>query len=117
VFLSITNETQGTPVAGAVRAVHTWKARLTGLLATPALAEGQGLWLSPCTSVHTLFMRYAIDVIFLDADGRVLHCVTLAPWRLSRWVPKAAGVLELAAGAAQKTRLRVGDRLLFKEQP
>jgi uncharacterized protein len=102
-------------VADPVRAAHTWKARLRGLLATPALAAGQGLWISPCTSVHTFFMRYAIDVIFLDADRRVLHFATLVPWRLSRWVPKAAGALEMAAGQVQKTGLCVGDRLLFRE--
>jgi hypothetical protein len=117
VFLSITNETRQTSVADSVRAAHTWKARLTGLLGTPALAQGEGLWLSPCTSVHTFFMRYPIDVIFLDARRRVLHSVTLVPWRFSRWVPKAAGVLELAAGQAQKARLALGDQLAFKERP
>lgn len=60
-------------------------------------------------------MRYPIDVIFLDAENRVLHQSTLAPWRLSRWMPRAAGILELAAGEAGRAYVGIGDRLTFKE--
>jgi uncharacterized membrane protein (UPF0127 family) len=102
-------------VAGAVQIAHSLKARLIGLLRTPALGSDAGLWLAPCTSVHTFFMRYPIDVVFLDAERRVLTIATLAPWRFSRWIPKAHGVLELAAGQAQKAQIQIGDQLVFKE--
>ena len=114
-FLSITNETRKRLVAEHVRIARSLKSRLIGLLGTPVLAAGEGLWLSPCTSVHTFFMRYPIDVVFLDAQDRVLHCVTLKPWRFSRWIPKACAVLELVAGQAAVAELHEGDRLSMKE--
>jgi uncharacterized protein len=76
-------------------------ARLGGLLARPRLREGQALVLAPCTSVHTCFMRYAIDVAFIDKHGRVMKLVEhLRPWRAaSCWHAHAA--IELAAGQAR----------------
>lgn len=75
--------------------------RLGGLLARPRLQAGEALLLTPCNSVHTCFMRYAIDVVFLDAEGRVLRCVeSLAPWRAALCWP-ARQALELAAGQAR----------------
>jgi uncharacterized membrane protein (UPF0127 family) len=115
VFLQVLNETKGTAVAGKVRVATTLKDRLIGLLATPNIARGDGLWLKPCTSVHSFFMRYPIDVIFLDAENRVLRQTTMVPWRLSRWVPRAASVLELSAGEAGRAYVGIGDRLAFKE--
>jgi uncharacterized membrane protein (UPF0127 family) len=57
-------------------------ARLVGLLGTPDLAHDEGLWLEPCSSVHTAGMRIPIGCAFLDADGRVLRVVDpLPPWR------------------------------------
>ena len=81
------------------------------------MASGEGLWLTPCSSIHTFFMRYPIDAVFLDRQSRVLYCVTLPPWRVSRLVRRAAGVLELRAGEAARTGIKTGDHLTFKEQP
>jgi len=60
-------------------------------------------------------MRYAIDVLFIDDQYKILSILTLPPWRVSRWVPKARGVLELAAGSAARAGLQAGDALLFEE--
>lgn len=83
-------------------------ARLAGLLALPVLQPGQALLLVPCSSVHTAFMRYAIDVVFLDRAGTVRKVVSrLRPWR----VAACAGswqTLELAADEAVRLDLRVG---------
>jgi uncharacterized membrane protein (UPF0127 family) len=74
--------------------------RLCGLLALPPLAAGQALLLSPCNSVHTCFMRYRIDVVFIDRVGRVIKLVeALKPWRAAGAIG-AAHTLELAAGQA-----------------
>lgn len=86
--------------------------RMRGLLGRASLAEGQALWITPCASVHTAGMRFAIDVAFLDASGRVLRRYdALRPWRGTRLVRGAVGALELPAGTLARTDTRVGDVL------
>jgi uncharacterized protein len=89
--------------------------RLGGLLMLPRLREGQVLVLAPCNSVHTLFMRYAIDVAFVDKQGRVLKLVEqLRPWRAAIcWRGYAA--LELAAGQARALRIEPGMYLPWRQ--
>ena len=67
------------------------------------------LVLRPCRQVHTFKMRFPIDVAFCDRDGFVLHTVTLAPWRLSRPVPRAYFAIEASSGAFDRWKLVVGD--------
>lgn len=90
---------------------RTFLARLGGLLARPRLRDNQALVLAPCNSVHTLFMRYAIDVIFIDSQGRVMKLVEhLRPWRAAGcWRAQAA--VELAAGQARAHGLTAGAQL------
>lgn len=85
--------------------------RLRGLMLAPPLAPSAGLLLTRCASVHCAFMRQAIDVVYLDADGVVLACVPrLKPWRASAH-RGARHTLELAAGAIDRLGIRPGDRL------
>jgi uncharacterized protein len=86
-------------------------ARLGGLLARPRLREGEALVLAPCTSVHTCFMRYAIDVAFIDKHGHILKLVEhLAPWRAAAcW--RAHAAVELAAGQARRQGFLAGARI------
>ena len=67
------------------------------------------LVLRPCRNVHTARMQFAIDVAFCDRDGFVLHTVTLAPWRLSRPVPRAYFAIEASEGAFDRWKLAIGD--------
>ena len=85
--------------------------RMRGLLGRKSLASGQGLLLRPASSVHTGFMRFPIDVVFLDRDLNVLRVVPdLPPWRaVGR--RGARSVLELPAGECAARGLRDGDRL------
>lgn len=84
-----------------IHRAQSFLARLGGLLARKPLREGEALYLAPCSSVHTMFMRYTIDVAFLDARGRVLKVVShLKPWRMAGCFG-AAAALELRAGQAQ----------------
>ena len=79
-------------------------------------AEYDTLMITPCNAVHTMFMRYTIDVVFLDTKQYVLHVGhRMAPWRLSPVVKGAACVIETAAGSAEKFGIQVGDRLYFQE--
>lgn len=89
---------------------RTFLARLGGLLARRPLRDHEALYLAPCSSVHTFFMRYPIDVAFLDRKGRVLKVVTLAPWRVGACLG-AHAALELRAGQAARRGVVVGKWL------
>jgi uncharacterized membrane protein (UPF0127 family) len=87
-----------------------WR-RFIGLLSTPHLGENQGLLLSPCHSVHTFGMRYALDLIFLDKNKTIVHCVTnLSPNRIAS-AKGAYYTLELPSGTIERYRVQVGDLL------
>jgi uncharacterized protein len=87
--------------------------RLRGLLGRRQLPLGQGMLIRPTWSVHTAFMRFAIDVIFLDAELTVLKVARqLRPWRLAARF-RAHSVLELPAGECERLRIGVGDRLAW----
>jgi uncharacterized protein len=83
--------------------------RLRGLLGRDGI-EGAFV-LRPCRQVHTLGMRFVIDVAFCDATGIVLRTRTVRPWRVSAPVWRAAFAVEAEAGAFDRWRLRTGDRL------
>jgi uncharacterized membrane protein (UPF0127 family) len=86
-------------------------ARMRGLLGRSGLPPGEGILLRPAGSVHTAFMRFPIDVVFLDRELRVVAVEAgVPPWR-TRARRGAKAVLELAAGEAKRVRLAVGDRL------
>ena len=88
-------------------------ARLRGLLGRSPLAAGEGLLLRPCASVHTWFMGFAIDALFLDRDLRVVRIApNLRPWQMAA-ARKAKVVLELRSGEAARSRIAVGDRLVL----
>jgi len=76
------------------------------------LGEDEGLFISPCSSVHTLGMSFPLDIVFLDKEARVLSLYhNLKPWRVTRWVPGAFGVLELRAGTLARHTLREGQKV------
>ncbi|HZT42641.1 MAG TPA: DUF192 domain-containing protein [Chthonomonadaceae bacterium] len=90
-----------------------WK-RSIGLLGRKELAPDSGLWLSPCNGVHTLGMCFAMDVLFLDAEGCVLRQVAnLRPWRFCGPVRGARTVVELPAGTLAALKLRPGCRYVL----
>ena len=85
--------------------------RMRGLLGRKYLRQGEGMVLRPGWSIHTAFMRFPIDAVFLARDLTVLKVVrNLAPWRMAtRW--RAHSVLELPAGTCERRGVREGDRL------
>lgn len=86
--------------------------RFLGLMGRAPLGVGVGLMLSPCKSVHTCFMRFAIDVVFLDNAGSVLRVARdVRPWRLT-WAPwKTHSVIELESGWLPQEAIKKGDRV------
>jgi uncharacterized protein len=87
--------------------------RMRGLLGRSSLPSGQGILLRPAASVHTFFMRFSIDVVFLDAELRVVAIAAdLRPWRAAG-KRGARAVVELPAGECERRGLEVGDQLRF----
>jgi uncharacterized membrane protein (UPF0127 family) len=110
----VVNETRGTRLGDRIRPADRFLRRLRGLLGTSSLAPGDGLWIVPCVRVHTVGMRYPLDLAFLDADGTVVGCVdALPPNRVSPAFRGARGVLELPPGTIARTGTRPGDTLRF----
>ncbi len=110
--MRVFNRTRGTLLGDEVRTARTFLSRLVGLLGTDAIAEGGGLWIVPCRSVHTLGMRYPIDVAFLDARGVVVGILERLPAnRLGGGFRAARGALELRAGTIAATGTAPGDLL------
>lgn len=97
------------------RLADDFASRLRGLMFAPPLADDAALLLRHCTSVHTAFMRFTLDVLYLDRHGVVTQCVAgLAPWRCSAGRPGsgACHALELKAGSIDRLAIAQGDRLL-----
>jgi|SRR6266700_3614330 len=113
-YLTVRNATRHVELGRKVRFAASLIDRAIGLLLTPDLRAGEGMYLSPCKSVHTFFMRYPIDVLFLDSEGTVLKQHTLRPWRISGWQAQCRGVLELMDGTLSRTGTQVGDRIEFE---
>jgi len=83
-----------------------------GLLGRDGLNEGHGLWIKPCNNIHTFFMKFKIDCVFLD-EKLVIQKIAanMKPFRVAGPVWKARSVIELKAGTAEKAKLSVGDQL------
>lgn len=101
----------GTPLCERCALADTPVTRLKGLLGRSGLEPDEGLLLRPAPAIHTFFMRFAIDAVFVDRDMRVVGVAPrLRPWRWARR-RHARAVLELAAGESDRRGVRVGERL------
>lgn len=100
----------GNILANRLLLAHSYFSRLRGLICRLPLRTGEALWIKPCQQVHTHFMGYALDIVFLDRELRVVKIVRdLQPWKLSPWVRSAHSLLEFRAGGAEAIQL--GDVL------
>jgi uncharacterized membrane protein (UPF0127 family) len=91
--------------------------RMRGLLGRRELPRGEGMLIRPAPSVHTLFMAFPIDVVFLSRDGDVLKvCEEVRPWRAVAG-RRAQSTLELAAGEARRRGIEQGQRLVTDLDP
>ena len=105
------NARTGQEVAEAVEHAVTSASRRRGLLGRDGLEPGAALVIAPCNSIHMFFMRFAIDVVYVDRAGRVRKIVrALRPWRISAAM-SAYAVIELAAGSLDGFDIERGDRL------
>jgi len=110
----VRNITRGTSIGDDIDTAETSAQRRTGLLKHRKLDDGAGLWIIPCEAVHTFFMKFPIDLIYLDREHRVRATVReLVPWRFSMCLP-AHSILELPAGTIDRTNTRKGDQLVME---
>ena len=99
-------------IAAQVELAATFFSRFLGLMGRAALPEGHGLLIEGCRSIHMFFMRFPIDVAFLDSHGKVVRALHgIKPWRATRVYLDAQDALELPAGTLAKTGVQEGDVL------
>ncbi len=111
-LVRVENVTKGTSLGDRIRVASSAKDRTVGLLRTPRLESGEGLWIERSPSIHMFFMPYAIDAVFAAADGRVTKVAhDLKPWRVVWWARGARDCLELPVGAVAASGTQVGDHL------
>jgi uncharacterized protein len=103
-------------VGDRVRVASSSLDRTVGLLRTPEVKAGEGLWIERSPSIHMFFMRYPIDAVFVSKEGRVTKVVpNLKPWRVVWWARGARDCLELRTGAAAESATQPGDELRLVE--
>jgi uncharacterized membrane protein (UPF0127 family) len=96
------------------RFARTFTERLFGLIPRKTLAPDEALlFQGSCQQMHSFFMRFPIEVIFLDRNKTVLRISDLKPWRMTAFVPRAHFVLEVAPGTKEKYQLATGHTLEF----
>src|SRR5690348_4999518 len=112
--MRIVNDTRGTTIADKANKAANFVARGRGLMLAPPLPEGGGLVLDPCGSIHMFFMRYPLDVLFLNKEGQVVFMYRgIKPWRVGRVVRGAKMAVELPVGTIDRSNTELGDKVTF----
>jgi hypothetical protein len=111
----IINQRTSETILEDLQTAHTFMTRFRGLMGVESLDRNAGLWITPCNSVHCFFMRFPIDVIFLDKQHRVVHIQkNMQPRNISPIIRRAKSVIEVNADTLSKV-LQVGDQLVLVE--
>jgi uncharacterized protein len=114
--VAVLNATKDTVLGERVSVAETSLSRLVGLLGKRGLEPGSGLLIIPSQAIHTIAMRFPIDVVFVDRNWRVIHLrPAMVPYRMTGIHWKARCVLELPAGMIAQTSTVVGDQLSISE--
>jgi len=113
----VSNLTRNTTLTTCMEVADNGPKRNKGLLGRESLSSGEGLWIIPCEAVHTFWMRFPIDLVYLDSKKQIQKIVSaVPPWRLSGCL-RAHSVLELPAGTIRSTQTQRGDTLQFSFVP
>src|SRR5215469_14401655 len=108
----ILNTTRGTTLGERIDVAESSLSRMVGLLGKSGLAPATGLLIMPSQAVHSIGMRFPIDVLFLDRNWRVIHAQpSMVPYRISGLHWRARSVLELPVGTIAQSRTTAGDEL------
>ncbi|NLP13082.1 MAG: DUF192 domain-containing protein [Clostridium sp.] len=110
----VENGTKGSVLSMNTIIADTFTKRFLGLMFKSSLPDNSGLLIEPCNSIHMFFMKFSLDIVFIDRDDRVIHLIeNLPPWRCSKIVFGSRRVLELPVGTIKKSNTCVGDKLVF----
>ncbi|MDV2581348.1 DUF192 domain-containing protein [Alkalibacillus haloalkaliphilus] len=110
--MKVTNLRNGAEIASELKAADTFLKRLKGLMFQKSLNSGCGLHIIPCQSVHTFFMRFPIDVIYVNESLEVVGLdQRLSPYRFGKFRKHAKSVIEVESGVIEKTDTQIGDKL------
>ncbi|MBM7557187.1 DUF192 domain-containing protein [Halanaerobacter jeridensis] len=113
--MKVINASKNNIIVNEVRVANTFWQRLVGLLRHKELKENEGLIIKPCQIVHTFFMSFTIDLVFIDGHGQVLELIeNLKPNRISPFVVESEQVIELASGVIQTKGIELEDEILIK---
>lgn len=113
--MTITNKTKNTILASNVLLANTSFKRMRGLLGKKKLKSGEGLILKPANSIHTFFMHFPIDVIFVNKNNQAIKVMpNLPPWRISPIYLQSNFVIELPQGSIQSSQTSQGDEILIQ---
>ena len=114
-FYKIINTRTGAIIAEKAKITQNFKERSIGLLNRKSLEPGEALLIKPCNSIHTFFMRFPIDVAFLNKEGNVVGIVkNMAAWRLASCIFKGYMTLELPVGSIDIQGIKIGDSIRFE---
>jgi uncharacterized membrane protein (UPF0127 family) len=115
--MKIINKTNNSVVAEEVIVASNFFKRMKGLLGKKELRPNQALVLKPCNSIHTFFMHFPIDVLFVDKNNRIIKAIScLKPFKLTPIYLNAAFAIELPFGTIQSFSIQIGDTLLLTEK-
>lgn len=113
--MRIINKTKNTVLAEETVVADTFFTRMKGLLGKKEFKKGQALILKPCNSIHTFFMRFPIDVLFINKDNRIIKAISsLNPFYFTYIYFNAAFAIELPAGTIESSLTQDGDTLLLE---
>jgi uncharacterized membrane protein (UPF0127 family) len=113
---SVRNTDRGTTLATRARLASSYSARLFGLMGRKGVDEGGGILLTKSASIHSFFMRFRFDAIFIDRENRVVKIVpAMRQWWVAFGGRGAKDVIELPAGVAERTGTQPGDSLAYDD--
>ncbi|MEW5819536.1 MAG: DUF192 domain-containing protein [Cyanobacteriota bacterium] len=108
------NKTKNSTIASNVRLAKNPLSRMVGLLLDSNLPDDTGLLIVPGKQIHSWFMRFTFDAVFINKEGNVIHLIeNMKPWKCSKLLLKAKSVLELPAGTIAKTNIDINDKIEF----
>lgn len=115
--MQLVNLSTGEVLAENVVLAHSFWKRLKGLMFTKSLTLGTALHIQPCRSIHTFFMNYAIDVLHLDSQHRIIGIeACIKPGKFGSRIRSTASVVELPAGSIAQTKTTIGQAVQFQKK-
>lgn len=114
--MKMMNAQTGQVIAESVELAHSFKKRLTGRMFTKTFPKGHAIHLQPCRQIHTFFMRYTIDVLYLDAEYVVVAIMEDLPaWKFGDLIEDADSVVELPSQTVQELNIKIGQTIVFNQ--